>query len=57
METAIRGKIHDYAASSLEAGKRADFAVLSGNPLADPANMHKLSVKEALVLGQTRYRS
>ena len=42
---------------SIEAGKRADFAVLSGNPLVDPANMHKLSVSQTLVLGQTRYRS
>jgi len=42
---------------SIEAGKRADFAVLSGNPLVDPANMHKLSVSQTLVLGETRYRS
>ena len=42
---------------SIEAGKRADFAVLSGNPLDDPENMHKLSVSQTLVLGETRYRS
>ena len=47
----------EHDRGSIEAGKRADFAVLSGNPLDDPENMHKLSVSQTLVLGETRYRS
>ncbi len=47
----------EHDRGSIEAGKRADFAVLSGNPLDDPENMQKLSVSQTLVLGETRYRS
>ncbi|MBT5818032.1 MAG: amidohydrolase [Proteobacteria bacterium] len=47
----------EHDRGSIEIGKRADFAVLSGNPLIDPANIHKIWVKETIVLGKTCNRS
>jgi hypothetical protein len=47
----------EHDRGSIEIGKRADFAVLSGNPLIDPANIHKIRVEETIVLGKTCNRS
>ena len=41
----------DHERGSIEPGKRADFAVLSANPLDDPAGMHRISVEETIVKG------
>ena len=41
---------------SIEPGKRADFAILSGNPLAEGGAIRDLVVEETVVRGETAYR-
>jgi predicted amidohydrolase YtcJ len=41
----------DHERGSIEPGKRADFAVLSANPLDDPSGMHRISVEETIING------
>ncbi len=42
---------------SIEAGKRADFTILSANPLDDAAALKDITVKATIVAGETAYRS
>ncbi|MBS9718999.1 amidohydrolase [Pseudohalocynthiibacter aestuariivivens] len=41
---------------SIEPGKRADFAILSRNPLNDPAGLRDIKVEETIVNGKTVYQ-
>ncbi|MFY9237836.1 MAG: amidohydrolase [Roseovarius sp.] len=45
----------EHERGSIEAGKRADFAILSANPLDDPTGMHQITVEQTIVAGQTVY--
>ena len=38
---------------SIEPGKRADFAILSANPLDDPMAIRDIRVEETIILGET----
>jgi predicted amidohydrolase YtcJ len=40
---------------SIEPGKRADFAILSGNPLDNAACIRDVSVEETIIRGETRF--
>ena len=46
----------DHERGSIEAGKRADFALLSANPLDDPMAIRDIVVEETIVQGKTVYR-
>ncbi|MDH3666226.1 MAG: amidohydrolase [Paracoccaceae bacterium] len=46
----------DHTRGSIEPEKRADFAILSGNPLDDPAEIRHIEVLETIVRGKTAYR-
>jgi predicted amidohydrolase YtcJ len=41
---------------SIEVGKRADFAILSANPLDDAAALKDITVKSTIVAGETAYQ-
>ena len=43
----------DHERGSIEAGKRADFAILSANPLDDPENIRDMTVEQTIVKGET----
>ncbi|NIP74706.1 MAG: amidohydrolase family protein, partial [Xanthomonadales bacterium] len=47
----------DHARGSIEPGKRADFAILGGNPRNDPATIREIDVHETIVRGKTVYAS
>jgi len=46
----------DQDRGSIETGKRADFALLSANPLDDPAGIRDIAVDETIVTGETVFR-
>ena len=46
----------DHERGSIEPGKRADFAILSDNPLNDPAGLRDIMVDETIVNGKTVYQ-
>jgi len=46
----------DHERGSIEAGKRADFAILSANPLDDPTAIRDIAVEETIIAGQSVYR-
>lgn len=46
----------DEERGSIEVGKRADFAILSANPLDDPASIREIAVDETIVVGKAAYR-
>lgn len=43
----------DHERGSIEPGKRADFAILSANPLDDPQNIRDMTVEQTIVKGET----
>ena len=43
----------DHERGSIEPGKRADFAILSANPLDEPTNMHRITVEQTIIKGDT----
>jgi len=47
----------DHERGSIEPGKRADFAILSDNPLDNPNTIKDISVKETIVRGETVYHT
>lgn len=46
----------DHERGSIEAGKRADFAILSSNLLDDPTAIRDIKVEETIIAGQSVYR-
>lgn len=42
---------------SIEVGKRADFTILSANPLDDAAALKDITVKATVVAGETAYEA
>lgn len=45
----------DHDRGSIEAGKRADFAILSENPMDNPSGLKDIHVMETIVRGETQY--
>ncbi len=45
----------DHERGSIEPGKRADFALLSANPLSDPGRINRIRVDETIVAGISVY--
>ena len=46
----------DHERGSIEPGKRADFAVLSDDPLTTDKPLKDITVEETVVLGETAWR-
>lgn len=46
----------EHERGSIEPGKRADFAILSANPLDDPMAIRDIQVQETIVLGQSVFQ-
>jgi len=46
----------EHERGSLEPGKRADLAIVSGDPLGDPEALRDMAVDETIVAGEVRYR-
>lgn len=42
----------DHERGSIEPGKRADFAILSANPLDDPENIRDIRVEQTVIKGE-----
>lgn len=47
----------DHERGSIEPGKRADFAILSENPLDNPETIRDIAVCETIVLGESVYKA
>ena len=47
----------DEERGSIEPGKRADFAILSENPLENPTGLKDIQVTQTIVRGETRYKA
>jgi predicted amidohydrolase YtcJ len=45
----------EHERGSIESGKHADIAILSANPLENPATIRDIAVEETIVKGKTAF--